>query len=94
MSLECVKSAVKEVPDLILLDIKMPQGGGIGAFERLIKLKITKEIPIIFMTAFPTEDIKTQVCKIGAEDCISKPFISKDFEKTIETVIGGKNDQF
>lgn len=89
--LECVKMAVQEVPDLILLDIKMPQGGGIGAFERLIKLDITKEIPVIFMTAFPTDDIKTQVRKMGAKDCISKPFISEDFEKTIETVIGGVN---
>jgi DNA-binding response OmpR family regulator len=87
--MECVKKAVQEVPDLILLDIKMPQGGGIGAFERLIKLDTTKEIPVIFMTAFPTDDIKTQVRKMGAKDCISKPFISEDFEKTIETVIGG-----
>ena len=85
----CVKKAVQEVPDLILLDIKMPQGDGIGAFERLIQLDTTKEIPAIFMTAFPTDDIKTQVRKMGAKDCISKPFISKDFEKTIETVIGG-----
>ena len=84
----CVRMAVKEVPDLILLDIKMPQDGGIGAFERLIQLDITKEIPVIFMTAYPTEDIKTQVRKMGAKDCISKPFISEDFEKTIETVIG------
>ena len=92
--MECVRMAVKEVPDLILLDIKMPQGGGIGAFERLNQLDTTKEIPVIFMTAYPTEDIKTQVREIGAKDCISKPFISEDFEKTIETVIGGKNDQF
>ena len=56
---ECVKNAIKVVPDLILLDIKMPQGGGIGAFERLLQLDTTKEIPVIFMTAFPTEDIKS-----------------------------------
>ncbi len=85
--LECVKMAMQVLPDLILLDIKMPQGGGIGAFERLIKLDATKEIPVIFMTAFPTEEIKNQVRKMGAKDCISKPFISKDFEQTIDTVI-------
>ena len=85
--LECVKMAMQVLPDLILLDIKMPQGGGIGAFERLIKLDATKEIPVIFMTAFPTEEIKNQVRKMGAKDCISKPFISKDFEQTIDTVL-------
>ena len=82
--LEGVKVAVKEIPDLILLDIKMPHGGGIGAFERLIQIDSTKAIPVIFMTAFPTEEIQNQVRKMGAKDCISKPFISQDFEKTIE----------
>ena len=85
--LECVKMAMQVLPDLILLDIKMPQGGGIGAFERLIKLDATKEIPVIFMTAFPTEEIQNQVRQMGAKDCISKPFISKDFERTIDTVL-------
>ena len=86
--LECIKMAMKVMPDLILLDIKMPEGGGIGAFERLIQMDLTKSIPVIFMTAFPTTEIKKQVLKMGAKDCISKPFISKDFEQTIETVIG------
>jgi len=85
--LEGVKAAVKELPDLILLDIKMPQGGGIGAFERLIQIEATKAIPVIFMTAFPTKEIQAQVRKMGARECISKPFISEDFEKTIETNI-------
>jgi len=81
--LECVQMAIKVVPDLILLDIKMPQGGGIGAFERLIQIDSTKAIPVIFMTAFPSTEIQTQVRKMGAKECISKPFISQDFEKII-----------
>ena len=82
--LEGVSVAIKKIPDLILMDLKMPNGGGIGAFERLIQIDSTKSIPVIFMTAFPTLEIKNQVQKMGAKDCISKPFISKDFEKTIE----------
>ena len=84
---ESVKVAVKAIPDLILMDIKMPNGGGIGAFEKLIQIESTKAIPVIFMTAYPTEEIQTQVRKMGAKDCISKPFVSQDFEKTIETNI-------
>jgi DNA-binding response OmpR family regulator len=85
--LECVKIAVKEIPDLILLDIKMPNGGGIGAFEQLLQIESTKAISVIFMTAFPTDEIKAKVLKMGAKDCISKPFISKDFEKRVIAVI-------
>ena len=86
--LEGVSVAIKQTPDLILLDIKMPNGGGIGAFERLIQIDSTKTIPVIFMTAFPTAEIKEQVIKMGARDCISKPFISKDFERNIEMTLG------
>lgn len=86
---ECIKIAQKEVPDLILLDIKMPHGGGIGAFEKLIQLEITREIPVIFMTAYPNLELKNQALKMGAKGFISKPFISKDLELMIERVING-----
>ena len=85
--LEGVSIAIKKIPDLILMDIKMPNGGGIGAFERLIQINSTKSIPVIFMTAYPTAEIKALVLKMGAKDCISKPFISKNFEKTIELTL-------
>jgi two-component system response regulator (stage 0 sporulation protein F) len=85
---ECVKIAIKEMPDLILLDIKMPEGGGVAAFEKLIQIDKTKTIPVIFMTAYPKLEIKNQVLKMGAKGCISKPFISEDFEQTIATILG------
>ena len=81
---EGVEIAKKEVPDLILMDFKMPRGGGIGAFEKLIQLNITRGIPVIFMTAsYPKSAIKNQVLKMGAKGCIAKPFTSNDFEQTI-----------
>ncbi len=85
--IECIKIAIKEIPDLILLDIKMPKGGGIRAFENLIQIDKTKGIPVIFMTAYPKLEIKNQVLKMGAKGCISKPFISEDFEQTIEMIL-------
>ena len=86
--LQCCLVAEEEVPDLILLDIKMPILNGIAAFEELIKLEATKDIPVLFMTAYPTADIREQVLKMGAKGCISKPFISEDFEQTIQMTIG------
>ena len=87
--LECVQVAQEEVPDLILLDIKMPGMGGIAAFEKISNLTKTKEIPVIFMTAFPKLEIKNQVLYMGAKGFISKPFISKDLELFIEMIING-----
>ena len=85
---ECMKIALKDAPDLILMDIKMPNGDGIWAFEKLLQSDITRNISVIFMTAYPTAEIKAQLLKFGAKDCISKPFISVDFEHTIATTLG------
>ena len=85
--LECLMVTKEEKPDLILLDIKMPKMGGIAAFEVIIEQDETKEIPVLFMTAHPTPEIKKQVLKMGAKGCISKPFISIDFEQTVGTIL-------
>ena len=76
---DCVKIAQIEIPDLILLDIGLPHGNGIRAFEQLIQSEITKSIPVIFMTAYPSIQVKKQVMNMGANGFISKPFRSKDF---------------
>ena len=61
-------------PDLILLDVMMP---GIDGFETCSRLQadpITKEIPIIFMTALSDTVNKVKGLSLGAVDYISKPF--------------------
>jgi len=85
--IQCCLVAEEEVPDLILLDIKIPILDGIDAFKELIKVEATKDIPVLFMTAYPTPEIKDQVLKMGAKGCISKPFISENFEHTVNMVI-------
>ncbi len=81
---EGVQIAQKEIPDLILMDIKMPNGGGIAAFQKLIQSEITNRIPVIFMTAsYPINGIQNQVIKMGAKGCISKPFVNEEFERAI-----------
>ena len=85
--IQCCLVAEEEIPDLILLDIKMPILDGITAFQELLKLEATKEIPVLFMTAYPTIEIKDLVLNMGAKGCISKPFISESFEQTIDMVI-------
>ena len=88
--LECIEKANKFNPDLILMDIKMPECDGIKAFALLKESEKTREIPVIFMTAFPTREYITKVNEMGAKDCISKPFISEDFEERIKQVLAEK----
>ena len=86
-----VQIAKEITPDLILLDMIMPRLSGIEVFEQLKQLDATKQIPVIFMAAHPTSDIRKLVFKMGAKDIITKPFLSKDFELTIEMVINNYN---
>jgi len=90
---ECVKVALKEVPDLILLDIKMPKGGGFRAFERLTRIETTRHIPIIFMTAYPESQVINQFNNLEPAGYISKPIISKDFVQTIKTTLSQRKLQ-
>jgi len=63
-------------PDLILLDVKMPEMDG---FETLEKLRLneesTSEIPVIFLTADDNDDTEVNGLALGAMDFIKKPFV-------------------
>ena len=85
--LECIEVAEQELPDLILMDIKMPKCDGISAFSQLSKNDATKKIPVLFMTAFPKTEILDKIKKMGGKGCISKPFVSKDFEESIRSAL-------
>ena len=61
-------------PDLILLDVMMPEMNGFEVAERLKADPETQHIPIIFLTALNTTADIVKGFKVGANDFISKPF--------------------
>lgn len=72
--LDALELAEQETPDLILLDIMMPEMDGYEVCRRLKSNKTTAKIPIIFVTA-KSEDIDEQHgLSLGAIDYITKPF--------------------
>ncbi len=72
--LQAIKKARKEKPDLVILDIKMPAGGGVNVYENLRNSVDTMTIPVIFITAYLDKDIKKKVLEMGAKGLIAKPF--------------------
>lgn len=61
-------------PDLILLDLMMPEVDGYQVCSNLKSLTCTKDIPIIFISALESEKNKTQAIAMGGVDYITKPF--------------------
>ncbi|QIR39690.1 hybrid sensor histidine kinase/response regulator [Tolypothrix sp. PCC 7910] len=62
------------IPDLILLDIMMPEMDGFETCNHLKANPVTKDIPVIFMTAFSDTANKVKGFEVGAVDYITKPF--------------------
>jgi len=77
-AVQAVAKAISEKPDLILLDIRMPAGGGISAMDHLGKSADTAVIPVIVITAYPSPEIQQKVNEMGAVDFIAKPFEAED----------------
>lgn len=72
----------KEKPDLILMDLWIPDIGGEQAIEELKANEDTKDIPAIIFSA---SDKIEQICdEIGADGCIRKPFDLKSFKVQIK----------
>jgi diguanylate cyclase (GGDEF)-like protein/PAS domain S-box-containing protein/putative nucleotidyltransferase with HDIG domain len=76
-----------KVPDLVLLDIKMP---GIDGYEVCRRLKAdldTQEIPIIFLTALNDREDKVKGFKLGGSDFITKPFQTEEVLARIDNFL-------
>jgi CheY-like chemotaxis protein len=84
---EGVKMALKEKPDLILVDVFMPGIDGFEVCRRLRKDPATKRIPIISTTAAGMDDVEHQCLAAGADDCVRKPYDSADLLMKIQRLL-------
>ncbi len=71
---QAIELAQKEVPDLVLLDIMMPEITGFEVCEILLKEEKTKHIPIILVTALSSPEYVQKGFEAGAYDYVKKPF--------------------
>lgn len=80
-----VDMALKQLPDIILCDIMMPELDGFGVLYLLGKHKETAAIPFIFMTAKAERADMRKAMEMGADDYITKPFDDIELLNAIET---------
>jgi len=72
-------------PDLILLDVEMPEMNGYEAAEKLKSDDKYREIPIMFLTSMNDEESKKKGLSLGAVDFINKPFDTTSLLQRLET---------
>lgn len=69
-----IELARKKFPNLILLDVMLPDMNGYEVCENLRKISLTRHIPVIFLTQKDSRADKVEGLQLGADDYIAKPF--------------------
>lgn len=78
--LRAIELARELKPDLMVMDIKMPDMDGLSAAEQIAKLRI----PVVFLTAFNQQELVARASEVGAMAFLVKPFSPEDLFPAIE----------
>ena len=80
---KAVELAFELKPDLMVMDIKMPDLDGLSAAEKISELKI----PVVLLTAFSQQELVTRAAEVGAMAFLVKPFSPQDLLPAIEIAL-------
>ena len=77
----------KAVPNLIMLDIIMPNMDGWEVLKRIKAIDFLKDVPIVFLTSLEEGEEKKKAFKLGAVDYITKPYNMTDLKTRVREVL-------
>lgn len=88
-ALDMVQKAVDDQREfnLVLLDWKMPEMDGLETASRIRKI-VSREVPILILTAYDWSDIEEEARKAGIDGFLSKPFFLSGFKDVVEQICG------
>jgi signal transduction histidine kinase len=84
---QAMESAVREKPELILLDMMMPEKDGLQVCRELREQPATQGVPIILLTARVDEETKLAALSSGANDFLVKPFSTTELKVRVHNLI-------
>jgi two-component system alkaline phosphatase synthesis response regulator PhoP len=90
--LSAIEKVKTEKPDVVLLDLMMPEMDGIEACKHLKSDPMYKHIPIIMLTAKGEIDNKIEGIEMGADDYVTKPFNLHELKARIKMVLRRAQD--
>ncbi len=82
MALELLEETI---PDIVLLDIMMPNISGLEVCEKMKQNPATQDIPVIFLSAMTDIDSKSKGFELGAVDFVEKPFDIREVKVRVKT---------
>ena len=86
-----IEAALAQVPDLVLLDIMMPEMDGYAVCEHLKEQPRTRDVPVIFLSALGEADDKVKAFAVGGVDFVTKPFEPREVLARVQTHLTLRN---
>lgn len=87
------KRLLEDLPDIMVVDWMMPGESGIEFVKSIKSEKLTKQIPVIMVTARAEEDDRVRGLEVGADDYLCKPFSPKELAARIKAILRRTNPQ-
>jgi len=87
---QAINRAESEVPDLIIMDMQMPQLDGLSATRRIRDLKTLTSVPIVAVSAYGAEQFRDQAIAAGCNEYVSTPFEPATLEGIIRSLVHSK----
>jgi two-component system, cell cycle response regulator DivK len=84
---EAIAKALDAAPDLIIMDVEMPELDGLSATRQIRKLKNSGELPIVAVSAYGADLFREQALEAGCNEYMSTPFEPDELEKLIRSLI-------
>ena len=85
---EAIDLYIKLRPDVVTMDVVMPQMSGIDACRKI--MKIDKKAKIVMISAMGQENLVMEAIDVGAKDYVLKPFTSQDVLKAVDRALRGE----
>jgi CheY-like chemotaxis protein len=83
-----IDAAITQKPDLIVLDIEMPEMDGIETLRHLKEMPETSHIPVMMCSSVRNEDIVMEALALGAAGYVCKPHGFRGFRDSVKKILG------
>jgi CheY-like chemotaxis protein len=84
---QAVALAESERPDLIIMDLEMPELDGLAATRKIRNVKELENVPVVAVSAYGAEQFRDDALAAGCDEYVSTPFEPEDLEQLIRSLV-------
>jgi CheY-like chemotaxis protein len=89
--MKAVALAQSESPDLIIMDMEMPELDGLKATRRIREVQRLSSVPILAVSAYGADQFRDQAIAAGCDEYVSTPFEPDSLEGLIRSLVGNEH---